>query len=543
MPTNAPTLTFGATGFIAPNESLVLAGVVDDYQAAFSGQLNLDVANPESLTTPQGQLSTSTTAIIGNTNDLFVALTQQFDPAYATGRFQDAIGRYYFLERNGAQPTSVQATCGGATGTVIPVGALAVAEDDNVYVCTEAGTIPSGGTIVLTFACQTPGPIACPEGTLNQIYQVIPGWDSITNLADGVLGTNTESRQAFEIRREDSVAANAVTTLGSIIGQVAQVPGVLDYYGYDNGEPNSVTVGGQVILKNSIFICVAGGAPSAVAQAILNKKAPGCGYTGNTTETAYDSNPLFTAPIAYSVTYEIPTALAILFSVELFNNPGIPANAGTLIQNAIINAFAGGDGGPRARIGSTILATRYISPIAALGTWAQVLSLQLGSANTASAVFTATITGTTLTVVSLTSGTIAIGQTILDTIGELIVGTTILSGSGSTWTVSNSQSIGAAFTGNASGTNLTASAVTGTIVPGMVISGTGVPSGTTIASQTSGTTGGAGVYVTSASTTASSASIVAADPVTAVAVNQSSVVVQVNQVPTVSANDIVTTVS
>jgi hypothetical protein len=37
------------------------------------------------------------------------------------------------------------------------------------------------------------------------------------------------------------------------------------------------------------------------------------------------------------------------------------------------------------------------------------------------------------------------------------------------------------------------------------LSGTGIPAGTTIVSQTSGTTGGAGVYVTSAATTISAA--------------------------------------
>ena len=65
----------------------------------------------------------------------------------------------------------------------------------------------------------------------------------------------------------------------------------------------------------------------------------------------------------------------------------------------------------------------------------------------------------------------------------------------------------ATFTGTGSGTNLTTSAVAGYIVPGSTISGTGVPGGTTIVSQTSGTVGGAGVYVTSAATTSSGATI------------------------------------
>jgi hypothetical protein len=68
-------------------------------------------------------------------------------------------------------------------------------------------------------------------------------------------------------------------------------------------------------------------------------------------------------------------------------------------------------------------------------------------------------------------------------------------------------SIGATFTATGSGTNLTVTSVTGLISIGDTISGTGVPAGTTILSQTSGTTGGAGVYVTSAATTASAATV------------------------------------
>ena len=68
-------------------------------------------------------------------------------------------------------------------------------------------------------------------------------------------------------------------------------------------------------------------------------------------------------------------------------------------------------------------------------------------------------------------------------------------------------SVGATFTATGSGTNLTTSAVVGLISVGDTIAGSGVTTGTTIVSQTSGTTGGAGVYVTSLATTSSGASI------------------------------------
>jgi hypothetical protein len=73
----------------------------------------------------------------------------------------------------------------------------------------------------------------------------------------------------------------------------------------------------------------------------------------------------------------------------------------------------------------------------------------------------------------------------------------------------------AVFRATGSGTNLTVSAITccavanfqPTITIGDTISGTGIPTGTTIVSQTSGVTGGVGVYVTSVATTASAATV------------------------------------
>ena len=60
-----------------------------------------------------------------------------------------------------------------------------------------------------------------------------------------------------------------------------------------------------------------------------------------------------------------------------------------------------------------------------------------------------------------------------------------------------------------SGTSLNVTSVTGLITTGDVLSGTGVPAGTTIISQLSGTPGGIGVYTTSNPTTSSNAALTA----------------------------------
>ena len=128
------------------------------------------------------------------------------------------------------------------------------------------------------------------------------------------------------------------------------------------------------------------------------------------------------------------------------------------------------------------------------------------------AVFQGTISGTTLTVTRVISGTIAANQALFG-IG-VPNETVIVSGSGTTWTINNSASIATAIqmnsaavagviTASISGSTLTVTAVTsGTIYPGQTIQGTSVASNTVVTALGSGTvlsqsiaTGGTGYAV------------------------------------------------
>ena len=441
MASSVPAPIFGPAGFIAPTEADILAGVQADINAAFGGNLN------PALETPQGQLASSETAIIGSVNDTFLYFTNQVDPAFAEGRMQDAIARIYFIERNPSQPTVVQALCTGLPGVVIPAGAGAVASDGNRYTCTQTGTIGVGGTVTLPFACNVVGPIPCPAGTLITIYQSVPGWDAINNPFPGTLGNIVETRTAFEARRALSVAHNSAGSLPSILGAVLTVPNVIDAFVTENPTNSPMTIGGVVLSPNSIYVCVLGGNASAIAQAIWSKKAPGCGYTGNTSVTVQDLNSGYIPPYpSYSVSFQTPVSLEIFFSVVINSSLQVPANAAGQIQSAIIKAFAGLDGGPRARIASEILASRFYAPVAALGPWVQIISIEIGSTNMPSAVVTGSITGTTLTVTSLTSGALAVGQVLTDAVGAIIDGTKITAlgtgtGGTGTYTVSAMQTV------------------------------------------------------------------------------------------------------
>jgi hypothetical protein len=199
---------------------------------------------------------------------------------------------------------------------------------------------------------------------------------------------------------------------------------------------------------------------------------------------------------------------------------------------------------PKARIASTLFAIQYVPAIAALGPWALVAALTIGSANQSDAVFEGYIVANTMTVTAIISGTILVGGYLTDSEGAIINATQIISqptgspGGTGTYTINNPQTVsGATFTGTGSGTNMTAASVIGVIEIGDILTGTGVPANTKIVSQTSGPVGGAGVYVTNNATTSAGASIQCTDTITAASPIHSSVVINGDQVPQlVSAN-------
>jgi len=136
--------------------------------------------------------------------------------------------------------------------------------------------------------------------------------------------------------------------------------------------------------------------------------------------------------------------------------------------------------------------------------------------NPASAQFIGSVSGTTLTVTLMKSGTIAVGQSLfgVGVTGETVI-TALGSGTGGigTYTINisqtepsqvfNSATVGAVITGSISGTTLTVTAVSsGTLYPGQTVQGTGITAGTVITSYGGGTvlstaiaTGGTGYAV------------------------------------------------
>lgn len=373
MSTSVPAIQFTPEGVILPTDAAILAGVQADINQSFGGGVN------PALSTPQGQIASSNSAIISDKNSAIAYVVNQCDPQYAEGRFQDAIGRIYFMTRNPASSTVVIATIGGLPGTYIPAGVLALDTSQNVYQLLGAVTIGSGGTIPAEFANVTTGPIPCSAGSLTQLYQTVPGWDTVTNAEAGIIGSDVESSQAFELRRQNSVALNSHGTTDAIFANVYAVAGVLDCYVIDNPSGNTVDYGptNYPLAPHSIYVAVVGGSASAIAQAIWLAKDGGCSYNGNTTETVYDTRYAAPQP-AYAVTFEIPSAVPVYFAVTVTNAATLPSDYATLIQNAIIAQFNGENGNTPAGIASLILALSYTGAIFAAVPGLSLVSIFVG---------------------------------------------------------------------------------------------------------------------------------------------------------------------
>lgn len=372
---NVPALEITSTGVVAPDSVTIRGGVLADENIAFGG--DLDIVTPS---TPQAYLADQLTSNIVDANAAVTFFVSQVDPATSEGRMQDAIGRIYFMDRNGATASVVQALCTGQPGVTLPAGALAQDDAGNLWQSTSPEIFSVGGTVSVQFACLVLGPTLLGIGALTKIAQTSAGWDAITNLGAATTGSNTESRADFEIRRQASVAINSKGTPAAIRAAVLAVDDVLDVFVYDNFTNATILYGSTSfpIVAHSVYVGVAGGADADIAQAIFSRKDVGCDMNGNTSVTVYDMEYSYPQP-SYVYKFQRLVSLPVLFSVKLANNSSLPSDIVAQTKAAIIATFTGTNGAQRARAGGQVFASNFYAAVASIGSSVSIIQIQLGT--------------------------------------------------------------------------------------------------------------------------------------------------------------------
>lgn len=373
---NVPAIQITPTGVVTPDSVTIRAGVLADENLAFGGEL--DIVTPS---TPQAYLADQLTDNISGANAGIAYFVSQVDPATSEGRIQEAIGRIYFMDRKGATASVVQALCTGQPGVTLAAGALAQDDSQNLWQSTGDVQFSGGGLATVQFACLTLGPILLGIGELTKIAQTAPGWDAITNLGAATVGSSTETRASFELRRQASVAINSKGTPAAIRAAVFSVDGVIDVFVYDNFTNVVLNYGATSypIAPHSVYVAAVGGEDQDVAEAIWSRKDTGCDMNGNTTVVVQDTDGYSYPYPQYNIKFERPPSLPILFSVQLANNTSLPADIVAQTKAAIIATFNGVDGAQRARIGGQIFASNYYAGVASLGSSVSIIQIKIGT--------------------------------------------------------------------------------------------------------------------------------------------------------------------
>ena len=224
-------------------------------------------------------------------NDTLQAIQFAYDsrgPSTAIGSGLDGLVKLNGIKRNPQTLQAMYSTCivtlSGLPNTTINNG---IVQDINKYKWNlpASVTIGTAGTVDVTVTCQTPGPITANPGDISKIATPTYGWTSATNAFAAIVGVATETDSQLKSRQSISTAQPSLTVLEGLKGAIAGVSGVTRSKVYEN---DTSIVDSNGLPANSVTSLVEGGTDADVAQAIFNKKGPGCKANGTTSVNITD---------------------------------------------------------------------------------------------------------------------------------------------------------------------------------------------------------------------------------------------------------------
>jgi uncharacterized phage protein gp47/JayE len=294
------------TGIIVPDTSDVLTDVQGEYTGAFGTDLVLE---NDSL---QGVLITNETQARTNVITALAQVTNQINPNEAGGIFLDALCALFGIEREAATFSYLyDVAMGGQPNVNISSGAQATDENGNTWTLV-TGVQLVGGSATGTFVAVNTGPIACAPGALNQVGGGVLGWETVSNPAAAVVGSNLQGDDSLRVLRNNTLAYQGISTNEAVESSLWALTGVSSVFYYENFG----TVNGVTLQPHSVYACVDGGADADIAAALLNSKTDGAGWNGATFINVKDP---YSGQV-YGVSYDRPTYQPVMMQVTVRRN-------------------------------------------------------------------------------------------------------------------------------------------------------------------------------------------------------------------------------
>lgn len=293
------------TGLITVDSKDMKEAFIDAYKGALGQNINTEAG------TFQGQMILNDTAMLGYAQNQCVLIANAYSVLRAKGSALDVVANFWGYYRRQATATVVNCVMSGNAGLVIPKGSL-VSDGTYEYELLDDAEIGENGTVIGQFQCVKKGAVVCLGGAITEIVSTIDGWDTVVNNAAGVTGYDRENDNQFRAR----ITANwfnvrARGALGAIWDNMAQLDNVISVCVRENPSNEDIVIDGFTLVEHSVFVCVAGGSESDIAECMYNQKTIGANTNGNTNVSWYDSTTGLTNR------YKIQRAETVNLSVEV----------------------------------------------------------------------------------------------------------------------------------------------------------------------------------------------------------------------------------
>lgn len=317
-----PVCTIDDAGILKPDYDDVLAYLAAEFRTIYGEDIYID---PDSQ---DGQMLAIFAAAIDDANAMAVQIYNAFSPSSARGVGLSSVVKINGIKRLVPSFSTVDLLITGQAGSTIVNG---VAQDASgaQWLLPASVTIPVDGDITVTATAKDAGAQLAAPGTITTIGTPTRGWQTVTNPAEAVAGQPVELDATLRRRQTVSTALPSRTVFDGTIGAVASISGVTRWKGYEN-DTGSTDANG--LPAHSISLVVLGGDATAIAQAIADKKGPGCATYGTTSVDITDE-----FGVTRAIKFYRPTTATIKVAVAVTAQSGFTTAIETAIKQSIVD--------------------------------------------------------------------------------------------------------------------------------------------------------------------------------------------------------------
>lgn len=255
-------------------------------------------------------------------------------PLTAVGAGLDGVVSINGIKRKGATHSTATVTLTGTAFTQILNGLVADISG-HVWELPDEVIIGISGTVSVTATCQDEGAILASPGQISKIQSPTNGWQTVTNMTAASAGQPVESDAELKARQKQSVANPSQALTDGILGGVKAVVNVNDAVLYENDTSALLyDINGAEKVDgfppHSITMVVDGGEGELIAQAINNRKTPGCYTDGDQIYVVVENNQ-----VQQTIRFYRPAETGIEVEIEITPLIGYTTALGAAIIEAL----------------------------------------------------------------------------------------------------------------------------------------------------------------------------------------------------------------